>query len=137
MIRRPGGLKLCPVCKGTSAFDQASREGRELPQIDESRAAVSRPFVSGSETSEEAATRLSEEYLTAAQSRVYAAIKGAGRNGLTDLEICEQTGMKGSTVRPRRGELAAGELIVPAGRRPTPSGANARVWVSVVAAVDL
>src|SRR5690606_9684841 len=44
-----------------------------------------------------------------ARERVYAAIKAAGRHGLTDNEIEAATGLKGSTVRPRRIELVLDE----------------------------
>jgi len=51
-----------------------------------------------------AADRMAPHALTA-RERVYAAIREAGARGMTDLEIEAATGIKGSTVRPRRIEL--------------------------------
>lgn len=51
-----------------------------------------------------AADRMAPHALTA-RERVYAAIREAGPRGMTDLEIEAATGIKGSTVRPRRIEL--------------------------------
>lgn len=47
----------------------------------------------------------------------------------TDEEICLATGLRGSTVRPRRLELLRGRLIEDSGEvRPTRSGREAIVW---------
>lgn len=47
----------------------------------------------------------------------------------TDEEICEATGLRGSTVRPRRLELLRDALIEDSGHvRPTRSGREAIVW---------
>ncbi len=47
----------------------------------------------------------------------------------TDEEICRATGLRGSTVRPRRGELLRQGLIEDSGQvRPTRSGRDAIVW---------
>ncbi|MEX1365198.1 MAG: hypothetical protein AB1Z98_18870, partial [Nannocystaceae bacterium] len=47
----------------------------------------------------------------------------------TDEEICRVTGLRGSTVRPRRLELLRDGLIEDSGQvRPTASGRDAIVW---------
>lgn len=47
----------------------------------------------------------------------------------TDEEICKATGLRGSSVRPRRGELVHEGLVVDSGQvRPTHSGRDAIVW---------
>lgn len=47
----------------------------------------------------------------------------------TDEEICRATGLRGSTVRPRRLELLRDGLIEDSGQvRPTRSGREAIVW---------
>lgn len=47
----------------------------------------------------------------------------------TDEEICRATGLRGSSVRPRRGELVHEGLVVDSGEvRPTQSGRDAIVW---------
>jgi hypothetical protein len=52
--------------------------------------------------------------------------------GLTDLELEEATGIKGSTVRPRRVELQRAGRIFSMGTRPTPSGRRATIWVAKI-----
>ena len=47
----------------------------------------------------------------------------------TDEEIGKATGLRGSTVRPRRGELVHEGLVEDSGQvRPTESGRDAIVW---------
>ena len=47
----------------------------------------------------------------------------------TDEEICQATGLRGSTVRPRRLELLREGLVEDSGQvRPTRSGREAIVW---------
>ena len=61
------------------------------------------------------------------REKVFAAISNSPV-GMTDLELEAETGMKGSTVRPRRIELQRAGRIVSAGTRPTSSGRKAVVW---------
>lgn len=85
------------------------------------------PFQLHSDTSLSAA----KEIAPSAQNlreRVYDAI-AKEPNGLTDSELEVITGLGGSTVRPRRVELARVGRIKKAGVRPTSSGRNAQVWV--------
>lgn len=47
----------------------------------------------------------------------------------TDEEICKATGLRGSSVRPRRGELVHEGLVEDSGQvKPTQSGRDAIVW---------
>lgn len=53
----------------------------------------------------------------------------AASDGLTDQEIERETGLGGSTVRPRRRELECAGLVRDSGkRRKTESGRQAVVW---------
>lgn len=64
---------------------------------------------------------------------VFECIKGAGAAGCTDQEVERRTGIPGSSVRPRRGELVAAEAVIDSGTtRPTASGGKAVVWVARV-----
>lgn len=101
----------------------------DLPAIrDETRPIA--PFVKGSETSREAAEFISQNgRLNAGQRCVLECIAAAGTEGATDLEVEARTGLKGSTVRPRRGELAAQDLIRRSPDKRGPQGHPARVWV--------
>lgn len=75
--------------------------------------------------------------LNALQAEVAEFIARCGRQGATDEEIASGLKMNPSTVRPRRGELAAKKriaVLVDAGgapvKRPTRSGRPALVWVA-------
>lgn len=62
---------------------------------------------------------------------VFAAIREAGADGLTDEEGILQTGIAASTYRPRRGELVAYTRVRDSGKtRRTHSGRQAVVWVA-------
>ena len=62
---------------------------------------------------------------------VYEAISGAGAQGRTDEEIERVTGLKGSTVRPRRVELVTLGLIKDSGfLRRSRGGRNCVVWMA-------
>lgn len=90
----------------------------------------SAPYVPGSDTSEVAAKRIAP-HLNRLQGLVLAAIRSAGSKGMTDEEMGIATGLGGSTVRPRRGELATRGLILKTTeRRLTASGSPACVWVA-------
>ena len=87
------------------------------------------PFQPHSETSREAAEAIKPKRGTL-QRRVFAFIESRGVSGATDEEIQLGLELNGSTVRPRRGELAQRRLIVQSGKtRKTKSGRNATVWV--------
>lgn len=82
-------------------------------------------YQSGSDTSYEAAVR-ALEFADTLRARVYRYIKEFGP--VTDIEIQEGLGIKGSTQRPRRIKLFEMELIECAGQKKTPSGRNANTW---------
>ena len=100
---------------------------RSLPQ-------VPLPFIlapySDPDTSREAAKAI-EGDVARLRARVLHFISSQGAWGATDDEIERVTGIIGSTVRPRRGELRARGLVKDSGeRRKTRSGRNAVVWVA-------
>jgi transcription initiation factor IIE alpha subunit len=72
---------------------------------------------------------LSEENIGQQQKKVYDCILLHGN--VTDEEIELFTGIKGSSVRPRRGELLKKGLIVPSYLKITSSGRMAVSWCSV------
>lgn len=62
--------------------------------------------------------------------RVLDALRDAGREGLTDAEIEEVTGLGGNTARPRRVRLVELAHVIDSGRRRrTTSGRLATVWI--------
>lgn len=62
--------------------------------------------------------------------RALAAIALAGRDGLTDHELAERTGIYLYSVAPRRVELMKGGWVRDSGhRRETPNGTPAVVWI--------
>ena len=64
------------------------------------------------------------------RARILEYIRSRGIDGATDLELEAALHIGGSTVRPRRGELARDRAIVLSGEvRRTPSGHRAMVWV--------
>jgi DNA-binding transcriptional regulator GbsR (MarR family) len=88
------------------------------------------PYQAHSDTSKEAAEAI-EPWMNSLRGKVYQAIHMSGKEGLTDLEIEEATGISGSTVRPRRIELLEMGLVRAAKeKRQTPSGRWSYVWVS-------
>lgn len=61
---------------------------------------------------------------------VYDLIRQAGLEGCTDDELMARTGLRGSSLHPRRWQLAKDGIIKDSGRtRPTSSGMDAIVWV--------
>lgn len=52
-----------------------------------------------------------------------------GARGSTDHAAELATGINGSTLRPRRGELHKDGIIFPQGERTLPSGYKAQIWV--------
>lgn len=78
------------------------------------------PLTNGNANSAAAASTLDPDTLNERQHRVLNAIWKGRRSGVTDQKIEEATGLDGSTVRPRRGELWEAGWIV---ARRTDSGA--------------
>jgi len=88
------------------------------------------PAQAHSDTSRDAAEAVRPD-ANRLRSVVYAAIRGAGPDGLTDEEGIGRTGLSPSTYRPRRVELVAGGMVRESGRtRKTASGRKAAVWVA-------
>lgn len=89
---------------------------------------MSAPYVKGSETSKAAAEEVHR--IRPGQQRViFDYVEARGAVGATDQEIEIGTGLNSSSVRPRRGELAAsGFLSAAPFTRPTTSGYKAVVW---------
>lgn len=86
------------------------------------------PYQKHSPTSRAAAEAI-KPALNALQSRVLAVIRLEPSWGATDEDICTVTGLKGSTVRPRRIELCEKGLIKDSGKtRATKRGRQATVW---------
>lgn len=63
------------------------------------------------------------------------ALRASGDRGLTDFELADVVGAQQTSAGKRRLELERQGLVEYAGTtRPTPSGANARVWRAVTEA---
>ena len=88
------------------------------------------PYARRSATSK-AAAKAVEPRIGTQIAKVLGYIKLCAEAGATDDEIERGTHMGGSTVRPRRGELAMRGLIQKSGTRKTLSGRDADVWVAV------
>lgn len=87
------------------------------------------PF-SDKDTSKAAAEAISDK-VPSLRRQVFDFIASKGLGGATDEEIGDALKMPGSTVRPRRGELVDGGLVVETRqRRSTKSGRQAIVWVA-------
>jgi hypothetical protein len=81
------------------------------------------------ETSRRAAREI-EPALSRLQQLVLKALRDAGPRGLADFEICAATGIRESTMRPRRHELVRAGLVADSGeRRRTPAGRYSTVWI--------
>lgn len=86
----------------------------------------SAPYQPHSDTSREAAEEIAPR-LSRLRQQVYEALKFCGP--MTDEEICNLTGMRASTVRPRRVELVESAHVVDSGsRRKVQSGSRATLW---------
>ena len=69
------------------------------------------------------------EHVNRLQEMVIDALKSRGDFGATDEELMEDTGLGGSTLRPRRRELQLRGILVDSGSvRKTRSGRRAIVW---------
>lgn len=89
------------------------------------------PFVKGSGTSKEAAATIKPS-ATVLRAKVGAHIESMGDHGATDEETQKALTMNPNTQRPRRVELVEQGAVIDSGfKRPTVSGRNAVVWVSV------
>ena len=81
-------------------------------------------------TSKDAAKQINQHKREIDKERIFQFIKAQGIDGATDQEIEKFTGIKGDTLRPRRGELQrAGKITKALFKRKTESGRNAAVWV--------
>jgi hypothetical protein len=79
-------------------------------------------------TAKAAANSISPWGITVGQQKIFDALS-MHRDGLTDEEICEVTGLEGSSERPRRIELWEHGWVEDAGeRRATRRGRKAIVW---------
>lgn len=89
------------------------------------------PYVATSETSHEAARRVSHNRVARVRNEVARLILYAGPQGLTDEEIIDAIDpTRGSTIRPRRVDLVRSGAIVDSGeRRLTRSRFRAAVWI--------
>lgn len=85
------------------------------------------PAQTHSATSMAAANEI-KEVAPILREQVYTAIFGSDC-GLTDEEICAETGLDGNTERPRRVSLVAAGRIEANGKRKTSSGRQATVWI--------
>jgi hypothetical protein len=92
---------------------------------------ASTPYVAGSETSQAAAAAVTLSDKARQYRLILAALRRAGADGLTDLEIQKVTGLAGDTVRPRRGELVKrlGLVVRTLRQRETESSRKALVNV--------
>src|ERR1019366_2001460 len=98
---------------------------KKPPRVRKERTA---PWQIHSQTSQDAAFAIKPH--TSRLLEVVFAVIANSPNGATDQEIEEATGLGGSTVGPRRGELLQDRRIKSAGTRPTKSGRQATVWIT-------
>lgn len=114
--------------------DQTEQSGMDPPRIRVFKATEiefrSVPYQHHSPTSKAAAHEIKPCAATL-RAKVLGAIQDSGIHGMTDIECQAETGMDGSTQRPRRIELQRAGLIRESGKRETPSGRLAVVWVAV------
>ena len=109
-VRALAGYQKCAYCS----------EARALPPA---------PAVQGRPTSEAAARRIDDHRRTSLKLLILSKLRECGDAGATDEELEALTGIGGSTLRPRRGELAREQLIEHTGTtRMTTSGLHATVW---------
>ena len=87
-------------------------------------------YVNGSDTSKEAADKLTARRLRELHDLVYKLIKESCPRGLTDEELDDLSGQT-HTVRPRRIELMHRRLVIYSGRKEKnkSSGRKAKLWV--------
>jgi hypothetical protein len=82
------------------------------------------------ETSRQAAKSV-VPYITKIQATVLAEVRDAGGQGMTDYELEQRLGNTSATLRSRRAELVAKELIRDSGVRRRCAGSNRIVWIAV------
>ena len=98
--------------------------------VDVNKQPIGIPYQWGSETSYEAAKLIRKKAPTL-RERVMEYIVNQGMRGATDYEIHVGTGIRYSTVNPRRNELEkAGRIIKTGNRRRTQGNAKAAVYVA-------
>jgi hypothetical protein len=111
------------------------REGRTMQSklfddLDVAGGVFNPPAQRHSPTSVEAAKSVKER-AQIARNKVYAALRHAGLDGLTDEELISVTGLSGNCARPRRIELVTAGMVRDSGRtRLTASRRRAVVWVA-------
>ncbi len=89
------------------------------------------PYVSGSDTSREAAESVRVDARTY-RGMVLAYLRGRGREGSTTDEAEVALGLRHQTCSPRFRELADAAFIIETARkRKTRSGRNAKVYVAI------
>jgi hypothetical protein len=108
-------------------YVRKSRTSRKAAESMKERA----PYQKHSETSRKAAERIAPA-VTALRRKVLDYIKSMGHAGATDNEGIADTGIGGSTYRPRRGELERAGLVVDSGgtRKSPGSRTPSAVWVA-------
>ena len=102
--------------------------------VDVNKQPIGIPYQSGSETSYEAA-KLIKKKAPNLRERVMEYIVTQGMRGATDYEIHVGTGIRYSTVNPRRNELEKAGRIIKTGKRRRTQG-NARAAVYVASALE-
>lgn len=101
-------------------YDNDPRMATDLPLL-------GLPYQKHSETSRAAAHSMRS---TSGAKRIEVLHCIADHGPVTDNDICEITGMSGSTVRPRRIELLTAGLIKQAGPVMQGNGRRAETWVT-------
>lgn len=105
-------------------------QGKLFDDLDVLGGTFNPPAQRHSPTSVEAAKSVKER-AQVARNKVYAALKAAGSDGLTDREIEQATGLSGSCARPRRIELVTAGMVRDSGKtRLTIARRRAAVWVA-------
>ena len=84
----------------------------------------------GAETSRDAAKSIMP-HISSIQAQVLAEVRRAGGQGITDYEMEQNLGNTSATLRSRRAELVAKNLIKDSGMRRRCAGSNRTVWVAV------
>lgn len=88
------------------------------------------PFNKGSATSQSAAESHTKEGLSRDEKLVFEKVEEAGKEGLTDDQIEQMTGLMHQTASARRRGLVVKGRVRDSGQvRSTRSGRNASVWV--------
>ena len=106
-----------------------SRKRAEVLSLAEPACPVEPGHAKGSETSREAALRITPR-AGSLRHLVLGFIWSRGERGATDAEVEEALGLRHQTASARRRELVIGGFVRNSGeKRKTPSGCRASVWV--------